>query len=171
MLALFLLLFSSQVYAAGGSGGPADLIFPAINLSILLGLLIYKLKGLMSDMFKKNAQEIKDNIESAAIKAKEAEMMMEMQQKKMAGADDEVSKMRSEADDLISRYEIEYKTEVEHRINKLKEDAGQKIEAERKELLDKLNASLLDQVLSNTKNKLQNDKALSESATANILGR
>lgn len=162
------LLISSSVYA-GGDTGPGDLAYPAINLIILFSLLIYKIKTPISNMFKDKSESIKGMIDSAAVKAKEAEMMMEMQSKKMAGSDEEIAKLESEANEIVSKFESEYKADVDTRISKMKEEAGNKIEAEKKELLDQLNASLLDQVLNKAKDKLKTDKGLSDSATAKIL--
>ena len=58
-------------------------------------------------------------------------MVCKMQNKKMAGSDAEVAKLESDADELISKFEVDYKAEVENRINKMKEEAGAKIEAEK----------------------------------------
>lgn len=170
MKVILLMFISSTAMAAGdGHGGPADLIAPAVNLSLLFGFLIWKLKGPMSDFFKGKSTETKEMIERAATKAKEAQMMMETQKRKIEGADAEISKMENEANAVLEKFEQDYKISVDRRINKLKEDAGQKIEAEKKELLDKLNSQLLDEVIKNTKTKLQSDKSLGDEATKQIL--
>lgn len=168
---IFALLLSGTAFAAGDGhgGGPETLISSAVNLGLLLTFLVWKLKGPMSSFFATKSEETREMIERAASKAKEAQVMLETQKKKSEGADAEISKMETEANDLLAKFESDYKVEVEKRINSLKEDAGQKIEAEKKELLDDLNSQLLDQVIANTKNKLQADGNLGNDATKRIL--
>jgi len=166
-----LILLSGSAYAAGDghAAGPSTLISSAVNLGLLLGFLVWKLKGPLSETFKKKSSETKGMIEKAATKAKEAQAMMESQRKKMESAESEISKLEAEATTIVEKFEQDYKVDVEKRVNKLKEDAGQKIEAEKKELLDNLNSQLLDQVIANTKMKLKADTSLGTDATKRIL--
>ena len=170
MKILLMLVMSGSAFAAGdGHGGPMDLIAPAVNLSILLGFLAYKLKGPASNFFSGKSASVSEMMERASVKAKEAEMMMQMQSKKMEGANEEISKIESDVDSEISKFKTAYESEVQERIRKMKEEAGLKIEAEKKELLDELNSTLLDQVIAKTKATLKNDNTLNENATKGIV--
>jgi len=145
---IFAFLLSGVAYAAGDGhgGGPETLISSAVNLSLLLGFLIWKLKGPMKTMFVSKSTDTKEMIERAASKAKEAQMMIETQKKKSESVDAEISKLEKESTEQLAKFEQDYKVDVEKRVNKLKEDAGQKIEAEKKELLDNLNSQLLSAI-------------------------
>lgn len=170
MKVLILLVMSGSAYAAGdGHGSPWDLIPAAVNVSILFGFLIYKLKTPAREFFNNKSTSVSEMIERASVKAKEAQMMMEMQNKKIQGADEEISKLEKEAEEQIAIYKSTYETEVQDRIKNMKEDAGVKIEAEKKELLDELNSNLLAEVIAKTKNTLKTNNALAESATKNII--
>lgn len=167
---LILLLVSQGAMAAGsGEGNPLDLWMPALNLSILLAIIFSAIKKPAREYFATKSSEVSEMVERAAIKAKEAQMMMETQKKKIEGAEAEIQKLKEDAVTEMSSFETNYKKEVEERIQKLKEDATMKIEAEKKELIDELNSGLLDQVIANAKNKIKNDNNLSKEAAAKIL--
>lgn len=166
MRILIALLITTSAYAAGdGHGGPMDLIAPAVNLSILLAFMVYKLKGPASNYFKSKSEEVSTMVERASVKAKEAEMMLKMQSEKMQGAESEIDTLKKESMSMVTKFEAEYKSEVQDRIKSMKEDAGQKIEAEKKELVDELNSTLLDQVIYKTKSTLKSDKTMTTTAT------
>lgn len=165
-ISLVLLLSASSAFA---SGGASDLIAPAINIIILASFLIWKLKTPMSNMFKTKAQDIKDTLERAEIKAKEAEMMMDVQKKKLANLDNEINQINLDSDQEISQFEKNYSNETDEKSEKLKLDASAKIEAEKRALMNKLNTLLIDEVVAKTKSKLKSDSSLSEKATQNIL--
>jgi F0F1-type ATP synthase membrane subunit b/b' len=172
LLALSGVAFTSVALAAGdshGHGGPTDLIAPFVNVAILLGFLVWKLKTPFSEFFNQKSTDISNMLERANAKAKEAEVMMEMHKKKIEGAEEEIKNIQTDADNFIKGFEAEYKTDVENRIAILKTDAGHKIEAEKKELLDELNSNLLDEVLAKTKGMLKKDQTLGENAAKQIL--
>ena len=109
-------------------------------------------------------------VERAEIKAKEAQLMMEKQKKKIDGAEAEINKLKSEVDDQIKTFEADYSKEVDERIVKMKEDAGHKIEAEKIALLNALNSNLLDQVIVNAKKKIKSESTLKAKATETLIG-
>ena len=170
-LLVVLTLSINAAYAAGGDphAGPGSLVSSFVNLGLLLGFLAWKLKGPLSNMFTNKSENVKSLIEKADAKAKEAEMMMQMQAKKMAGADAEVKKIAESTDEFISKFESTYKAEVEERIGYLKSDAENKIEAEKKQVVDTLNETLLEQVIANTKATLKNDSNLSSDVSKKLV--
>lgn len=166
------LLLCSEVFAAGGSGHGqvTDIIPNAVNLSLLIIILTVLLKSKLSTFFSDKSESVSEMVERAEIKAKEAQLMMEKQRKKIEGADAEITKLKSEIDEQISSFETEYSKEVDHRIIKMKEDAGHKIEAEKVALMNALNSSLLDQVIVNAKKKIKSEGSLKSKATESLIG-
>lgn len=153
----------------GGSAGPSSLVSSFVNLGLLLGFLVWKLKTPISKMFISKSEDVKTQIEKSEAEAKEAEIQMQMQANKMAGANAEIKKIEEGTDSFISSYESTYKKEVTERISYLKVDAEQKIEAERNQMQDDLNSSLLELVISNTKAALKKDPSLSANASKNLV--
>ena len=167
IFALSILASSSLVLASGGEGhgSPADLISSFVNLGLLLAFLIWKLKGPASLHFSKKATDISDMVESANVKAKEAEMLMAEQQKKMANVDNEILAIQNSTKSELEKFEKNYARETAERIDKLKVEAVNKIEAEKKLFISELNTEFLDQVISQTKMTVKSDKSLNTKVT------
>lgn len=165
-----LLLASSVANAAGdGHGSATDLIPAFTNLFILFGVLFYVLRKPVKNYYVEKSEDIKSVLERASIKAKEAEMMMEAQKKKIDSVADEIDKIYKETDETIVKFKKDYAAQVDHRIVKLKEDAASKIEAEKKEQINKLNSNFLDTVILKAKDHIKGDPSLSSNATDKIL--
>lgn len=165
----FLLLVSGSAFAAG-DGHLTDLIAPLVNVVVLAGFLVWKLKGPLSEHFKAKAEEISNTLERASLKSKEAEVMLHAQQKKMAAVDTEVKEILRQGEADVVAFEKNFAREVEERSLKLKTDASAKIEAERKALIASLNASLLDEVIAKAKTTIKGNKDYQQKASAKILG-
>lgn len=170
MLRIFcLLILTTGSSFAAGSGHASDLIPSFINLGLLLTFLGWKLKQPAKQYFDKKSSNVSEVLERASVKSKEAGMMLQMQQKKIEGMDQEISKIFDDAKLSISKFKETYAQEVDERIKKLKEDASQKIEAEKKQLMDQVNNLLLDEVIAKTKTTIKNNTSINADVTKNIL--
>ncbi len=166
------MLIPAITFAAGNSGhhgSVTDLIAPVVNVAILMGVIIWKAKTPISEGFKESSKTIADTIDRAASKAKEAKMMMDTQKQKLANLDKEISEIKKRAENEVETFKQEERKDFENRSQKLKEHSVQKVEAEKKQAIEKLNNSLLDAVILNTKKKLKSDKSLSQKASDQIL--
>jgi len=167
---LILLLVSTNAIAAGsGHGSPSDLIPAAVNVTILLAAIVFGLRKKLSALFKAQSTSISELLERASAKAKEAEMLMELNKKKIEGAEEELNKKKVEMKNELTSFEKTYSLSIEERVKKMKEDAGSKIDAEKLELMNELNRTLIDQVISKTKAKIKTDKSLSDSAVERLV--
>ncbi|MEX0799239.1 MAG: ATP synthase F0 subunit B [Bacteriovoracaceae bacterium] len=165
-----LFLAAGAASAAGkGAGSPLDLVPGFVNLTILLAFLIWVLKKPISNYFVGKSENVKSILERASVKAKEAEMMMNAQQKKINSVADEIDKILTDADQSVESFKSEFKTEVDERITKMKEDAALKIEAEKKEQLNKLNNSFLDEVIARAKTHIRENPESRTNATDKAL--
>jgi F0F1-type ATP synthase membrane subunit b/b' len=175
-LLLLVLLMSTNVFAGGSGPAPTTweeffptLFWPAFNVILLIVLLVWKLKTPVSSFFHTKSETIAEIMERASVKAKEAEMMMQMQRKKIEGMEVEIEKIHSDVETEMKNFEASYAKEVDERIEKLKTDAALKIEAEKKQLTEQLNSILLEEVISKTKQTIKSNKQLSEQATSRAL--
>ena len=142
----------------GGHGSPADLIAPAVNVVILFGVLIWATKDKLKAYFDTNAAEVANTLERADIKAKEAAQMLETQQRKMSNLETEVKNIHGQAETDVMVYEKNLLKETEEKIGKMKIDANSKVAADKKSMIDELNAELLEKVVSKTKATIKNNK-------------
>ena len=94
---IFLILSSEYVFAAGsGHGSPSDLVPAAVNVSILLAAIIFGMRGKLKSFFAEKSVGISEMLESASAKAKEAEMMMEMNKSDTTGVANRKEMMRAD---------------------------------------------------------------------------
>lgn len=175
-LLLLNLIVTTNSFAAGSGPAPTTwaeffptLFWPAFNVILLIILLVWKLKTPVRSFFQNKSESIAEIMERASVKAKEAEMMMQMQRKKIEGMEVEIEKINADMETEMKNFEKNYSKEVDERIEKLKTDAALKIEAEKKQLTEQLNSILLEEVISKTKQTIKSNKQLSEQATSRAL--
>jgi F0F1-type ATP synthase membrane subunit b/b' len=168
---IILTITTGTTFAAGGSGhgSPSDLISSFVNVALLCAGLLYILIPKMKEHFSAKSTDVTNIIERANIKAKEAKMLMDVQQKKMDNLDSEIAEIKKDGEAEVSNFKSAYSQEVEMRISKLKEDAAMKIETEKQDLANSLNEELLDAVIASAKTKIKADKNLSTEATSKML--
>jgi F0F1-type ATP synthase membrane subunit b/b' len=168
---LTLLLVNGSVLAAGGAGhgSPSDLIPSFVNIAILAAALLYILIPIMKDYFKTKSHDVSQIMERASVKAKEAEMLMVSQKKKISNLDSEIDGIKKDASSEVSTFKSNYEKEVQSRITNLKQEASIKIETEKQEMANNLNEQLIDAVIANAKTKIKADQGLNTEATNHIL--
>ena len=156
----FLALSISKAYSAagGGHGSLSDLIAPAINVGILLGVLFWKLKGPLRDHFVSKSNEVSNTLERASLKSKEAQMMLENEERKLANLNNEIKAINHQSETDVMVFEKNISKDTEEKTHKLKADANSKIMADKKAVMDELNTELLNQVIAKTKTTIKSNK-------------
>lgn len=161
---------ATKAWAAGdGHGSAADLIAPAVNVILLAGFLVWKLKKPLHDLFVNKSEEISNTLERASLKSKEAEIMLQNEEKKMANLENELKKIGQQAEADILSFEKNLAKELEEKSHKLKTDANLKIQADKKAVLDQLNAELLDQVINQAKSTIKDNKEYQTKASSKLI--
>lgn len=165
----------TKAYSSGSEGGhhgsAADLIAPAVNVAILVGFLVWKLKKPLADSFTKKAEDIANTLERANLKAVEAKSLLEKEEKKLASLPNEIKNINQQAESDVFNFDKTMNQEVAEKTEKLKIDSKSKVEADRKAMLDELNAQLLDQVISKTKNTIKTNKDYQSKVSTKLLQR
>ncbi len=166
---------SSQAFASGGGTGEAhhasitDLLAPAINVIILLGVLVWKLKGPLHSYFVAKSEEVANTLERASLKAKEAQMMIDGESRKLANLQNEVKSIHQQAEADVVAFEKNLSKETDDKTQKLKLDANSKIHADKKALMDELNTELLNQVINKTKSTIRTNKDYQTKVSTKLL--
>jgi F-type H+-transporting ATPase subunit b len=93
------LLFATPALAAGGEHGPTtmDLIWQAVNLAILLGVIFYMARKPVSDYFATRRSEIQNDIESASQLLASAEQTFKEWQGKVVDLEGELDEIKATA--------------------------------------------------------------------------
>lgn len=149
---------SSEGGHGGAHGSITDLVAPAFNVIVLFGVLIYATKDKLKAYFDTQADEVKNTLERADIKAKEAALMLDNQKRKMAALETEVKNIHGQADTDVVVFEKNLAKETEEKMAKMKVDANSKVSADKKLMMDELNAELLEQVVAKAKSTIKNNK-------------
>lgn len=169
-LTTFALFTSTAALAAGDAhSSAADLIAPAVNVALLAGFLIWKLKKPLSDSFTKKSEDVTNTLERASLKSKEAQMMLENEQRKIANLSAEMKSITDQAEADVRSYETSLQKETDDKIQKLKADAAAKVAADKKAIMDELNAQLLGEVIAKTKTTIKSNKDLQSKASTKLL--
>lgn len=170
---LFLiLLVTVNAFAAGNGHHDAsikDLIPPAINFFLLFGFLVFKLKAPVREMFIQKSEKITETLERANVKSKEAQVMLETQQKKIAGLDNEIRKIEETTEKEIQQFKEKYSVEISNKSKKLKEDVALKIDAEKKAMFSEINNKLIDNVIAKTSKIIKGNSNLRSKVNNRII--
>ncbi len=172
---LILALSISKAYSASSGEGEghhssiADLLAPAVNVGILLGVLLWKIKEPLRKYFIGKSEEVENTLERANLKSKEAKMMLEGETRKMANLSNEVKAIHHQSENDVMMFEKNLSKETEDKTQKLKIDANSKIQADKKAFLDELNTELLNQVISKTKTTIKTNKDYQNKASSKLL--
>ncbi len=173
--AIFALTISKALAESGGGHGGdhhssiSDLLAPAINVGILLGVLCWKLKEPLHDFFASKAEEISNTLERASLKAKEAQIMLESENRKMSNLQSEIANIQKQSELDVQAYEKNLSKETEEKTHKLKSDANLKIQADRKAMMDELNAQLLNEVIMKTKKTIKTNQDYQKKVSTKLL--
>jgi len=169
---LALLILQGTALAAGdGHGSISDLIVPAGNFLIVFGFIAFKLKGPVKRMFDENSVKVKELVELASERDKEAQIKLDMYEKKMSGVEAEINTIIENAHKDSQNFEQNYLNEVKDTMTKISKDTDSKLESEKNTMIKMLNSTLLDEVISKAKSKLGSDSSLNKKTTDNILSK
>ncbi len=167
---------TTTLFAAGGGAGehhasPMELIFPAINLSILVIFLFWKLKGPVVEYFNNNAETVKQQFEQAAVKKRESQHRFELYQGKIDGIKDKKRQVAVEEEEEIKRFTQKIKEEREQLIARMQSDTESRIESDRVNMEYEMQQELVDSVISKTKDAINFDLDKQAKASSKLISK
>jgi F0F1-type ATP synthase membrane subunit b/b' len=156
------ILTTGIAYASGkaGHGSATDLIAPFVNVIALVAFLVWKLKGPLRNSFIEKSEKISETLERASVKSKEAKILLETQEKKLAGLPNDLQNIKNQAESDAKTFANKYKEEVMEKSEKLRQDAISKIQAEKKSMLNSVNEKLIDDIIARTSTQIKSDNNL-----------
>lgn len=169
LLLIALVTLPATTMAAGGGGTIADLLYPAINFSLLFGFIIWKLKKPMSEAFTKNAKDVEDLYNLAEEKYKEAQIKYDSYAKKLEQLDSEITRIHSETDQNVKSFTDMAKKETASTIERMERDTNNKLDSERNKLIMDLNRKLVEEVVNKTKSTIADNKEYKTKVTNNLV--
>ena len=166
-----ILVYSGVCLASesAGHGSITDLIAPAINVVLLGGFLLLKIRKPLKNFFEDKSKKVSQLLDRAEVKSKEAQVMLEMYQKKMKEISKDIDEIYKEREDEVAVFAKNHREEVQNRVEQLKAETLQVIEAEKNTLVTKVNKALLDDVLNKAKNIIASNSQYKKSVTKRLL--
>jgi F-type H+-transporting ATPase subunit b len=168
------LIITSAAHAASKGTHHAsikDLMWPAINFSILFGFIGWKLKGALKTYFKNNADLVKELFEKAKNSHAGAKNLKDEFQSKIANlsvVEDKV--MKGTITDVL-RFKQESTKDTDERIERLRQDSVNRIEHEKVSGLREIEKDLVENVIGATKDKVNSDSDFRRKVSENLLNQ
>lgn len=172
VLGIHLLLIASVEASSGSSHHEAsisDLFYPVLNFGVLFLFLFIKFRKPLSEMFKKNAADIKAQFTHAMDKDKQAQIKLDMFQKKMNGLQSDLKRISNEAVTDGENYSVRRAKENALAIEKSKSDAQVKVKVEKDVMIAGINTALVDEVINLTKSAISGNSQNQKNATDKLI--
>lgn len=173
LLAFISFILSFNVMAAGGGGGGhiTDLLIPALNFSIVFFGLVFLLRNPIRKKFEENAANVKELYTLAEEKDKEAQIKLEMFEKKIKAVEVDKEKILDDSKRQASEFENKIERETQEILDRLKKDNKSKAVYEKNQLIKELNEKLINQIIEETKQKIEGNPALQKQATEKLFSQ
>lgn len=147
----------------------SDLLYPAVNFTILVVFLLLKLKKPTTEFFNKKSEEIRSLMSSAEEKSKDANLKLKSLQVKVATLDAEVAKIKSDYVRDAEVFKAEQLKETRSVISRMEKDYDSKLEAERSEFLEGIQTELLNEVITKARGVISESSDMKKRATTKII--
>lgn len=145
-----------------------DLKYPLVNFIILLAILSKVVKP-MREKFNKNASDVKSLMDSAAKNNKDAEEKLTKFQSKIKNLDSELIKITTDYESEATLFAKNQREETQTTIARMKRDLENKLDGERKEMIDELNHDLINKVIMGAQATIKSNKDFQIKATQKIV--
>ena len=133
-----------------------------INLTLLVGILIYFGKPLLTNILSERSSKIAEQIQAVEQKQKQAEVTLAQEQKKLEEAQATAAKIRSEAETTAQKARETILAQGEKEIQRLQEMAGKDLSSEQEKAIAQLRQRVVALALERARSRmgdLLNDEA------------
>lgn len=155
MIETLLFLAEAHSEVEGGFGLNLD-IFETnlINLTLLVGILIYFGKPLLTNILSERSSNIAEQIKAVEQKQKQAEVTLAQEQKKLEEAQVTAAKIRAEATANAQKARETILAQGEKEVARLKEMAGKDLSSEQEKAIAQLRERVVALALESAKSRL-----------------
>ncbi len=126
-----------------------------INLTLLVGILIYFGKPLLTNILSERSSKIAEQIQAVEQKQKQAEITLAEEQKKLEEAKVTAAKIRAEAETNAQRAREAILAQGEKEVARLQEMAGKDLSSEQEKAIAQLRERVVALALENAKSRLE----------------
>jgi F0F1-type ATP synthase membrane subunit b/b' len=159
---------AAEAEAAHHEASIMDLKYPIVNFIILLAILSKVIKPLR-EKFNKQAEDVRSLMDSAAKNNADAESRLNAFRSKIKNLDSELVKITTDYESEAAQFAKNQSNETQTTIARMKRDLENKLDGEKKELIDELNHDLINTVVNSTQSTIKGNKDFQVKATKNIV--
>ncbi len=157
MIETLLFLAEANSEVEGGFGLNLNILETnLINLTLLVGILIYFGKPLLTNILTERRSKIAEQIQAVEQKQKQAELTLAEEQKKLAEAKETAAKIRSEAETNAQKAKEIILAQGEKEVERLKEMAGKDLSSEQEKAIAQLRERVVALALESAKSRMDN---------------
>ncbi|MEN9519157.1 MAG: hypothetical protein RLZZ381_1745 [Cyanobacteriota bacterium] len=157
MIETLLFLAEAHSEVEGGFGLNLD-IFETnlINLTLLVGILVYFGKPVLSKILTERRSKIAEQIQAVEQKKKQAEVTLANEQKKLEEAKETAAKIRSEATTNAQKARETILAQGEKEVQRLREVAGKDLSSEQEKAIAQLRERVVALALERARSQMEN---------------
>ncbi|MGL4880139.1 MAG: F0F1 ATP synthase subunit B [Waterburya sp.] len=157
MIETLLFLAEAHTEVEGGFGLNLDILNTnLINLTLLVGILFYYGKPLLTNILNERRSKIVEQIQAAEQKQKEAEVILAQEQKKLEQAQATATKIRQDADVNAQKARETILAQGEKEVARLKETAVKDLSSEQDKAIAQLRERVIALALEKAQSRLGN---------------
>ena len=172
LIILFSIINTQMLLAAGGGHGHvSDLMYPAINVTILVLFFLWKVRPMVSKAFTNYHDQVSEAFNLAEVKEAEAQLELESAQKKLADVSKDAEQVISDATREAGIFDKKFTDETNERIQRSKSDLGRRVAAEKEEAVSDITKELVDKVVSGAKDLVGNNNDQKKKVVDSFMGR
>ncbi len=168
---IFLSLLTSSAFAEEAAHHEVsiwDLKYPFVNFIIFLAILSKVIKPLR-EKFNKEATDVKSLMDSASQNSRDAQEKLTTFQTKIKSLDSELIKITTDYESDAVQFAKVQGEETQTVIVRMKRDLENKLDGEKKELIDLLNHDVVNNVVSKTQATIKSNSDLKVKVTQKII--
>ena len=163
MIETLLFLAEAHSEVEGGFGLNLDILDTnLINLTLLVGILVYYGKPLLTNILSERRSKIAEQIQAIEEKQKQAEVTLVEEQKKLEEAQATAVKIRSEAETTAQKAKETILAQGEKEVERLKEVAVKDLSSEQEKAIAQLRERVVALALERARSSMEsslNDEA------------
>lgn len=168
MMGTFLFLAEAHSEVAGGFGLNLDILGSnIINLTLLVGILFYYGKPIVSDILSERRSKIAAQIQEIEQKQQQAAATLAEEQEKLKQAQTTAAKIRSEAETNAQKARANILAQGEKEVERLKAMAGQDLSSEEQRAIAELRKRVAALAIERVESQLSN--VLDDSAQVKLI--
>ncbi|MEM7757953.1 MAG: F0F1 ATP synthase subunit B [Cyanobacteria bacterium P01_G01_bin.67] len=157
MIETLFFLAEAHSEVEGGFGLNLDILDTnLINLTLLVGILIYFGKPVLTNILSERRSKIVEQIQAVEQKQKQAEVTLAQEQKKLEEAQALASKIRSEATTNAQKARETILAQGEKEVQRLKEMAGKDLSSEQEKAIAQLRERVVALALEKAQSQMGN---------------